>query len=257
MDLTERQNKILSMIRRDGRALVDELAGTFSTTPQTIRKDLQALANHHQIVRFHGGAALLAGVEYGDYNARRRVAADQKMQIGRKVASMIPASCTLFINGGTTTEQVAKALEGKVGLQIITDNIGIAEVLRHFNAIDVLVAGGRVRRADGTVTGTAAVEFLNQFRADYAVIGAAAIDEDGGLLDYDLQEIQLVKTIMNRARHIILVADTGKFQRQASVCFGHLKSVNTLVTSTGVTSTLLPGFVAPLCERHNVDLVTV
>ena len=96
--------------------------------------------------------------------------------------------------------------------------------------IEVIVAGGTVRRSDGGVVGSAAVDFIRQFKVDYAVIGASAIDEDGALLDFDYREVQVAQAIIDNARHVILVADCTKFERTAPVRIGHLSQINTFVT---------------------------
>ena len=86
MGLTARQKSILERVQAEGRVWVADLSGRFSATPQTIRKDLEALAQAHQVVRFHGGAALLAGVEYTGFEARRGVAAADQRPRHRRVA---------------------------------------------------------------------------------------------------------------------------------------------------------------------------
>ena len=92
------------------------------------------------------------------------------------------------------------------------------------------MAGGVLRHADGGIVGEAAVDFMRQFKVDFAVIGASAIDPDGSLLDYDYREVKVTKTIMENARHVILAADSTKFERTAPVRVGHLSQVTTLVT---------------------------
>ena len=71
----------------------------------------------------------------------------------------------------------------------------------------MIVAGGPVRRSDGGVVGAAAVDFVRQFKVDYAVIGTSAIDEDGALLDFDYREVRVARAIIENARQVILVAD--------------------------------------------------
>ena len=68
---------------------------------------------------------------------------------------------------------------------VITNNINVATILRAYPQIEVVIAGGVVRRADGGIVGEAAVDFIRQFKVDFAVIGVSAIDEDGALLDFD------------------------------------------------------------------------
>src|SRR6056297_1770021 len=81
--LKARHAEILRHLRESGRLQVEALASFLNTTPQTIRKDLNLLAGEAKILRFHGGASLLAGVEYTAFEIRKEVAAEQKERIGR------------------------------------------------------------------------------------------------------------------------------------------------------------------------------
>ncbi|MBI1206505.1 MAG: DeoR family transcriptional regulator [Azospirillum sp.] len=233
--LTPRQTDILTLARDSGRVTVDDLALRFAVTPQTIRKDLNDLCERHLVQRIHGGAVVSSTVENLGYEARRALALAEKRRIGRKAAALIPNDCSLFVNIGTTTEEVANALGGHHGLLVITNNINVANTLRKSPGIEVIIAGGLVRRSDGGVVGEAAVDFIRQFKVDYAVIGVSAIDEDGALLDYDFREVRVARAIIENARHVILVADTLKLERTAPVRVGHISQIHTFVTDTPPT----------------------
>jgi len=222
--------EILNLARAQRRVSVDELAGKFSVTSQTIRRELNDLCQRQMLQRVHGGAVMLSGIENVAYDSRRVLAPEAKRRIGIKTASLIPSNCALFINIGTTTEQVAHALTGHVGLVAITNNINVANILRPAHGIEVIVAGGVVRRSDGGIVGEATVDFINQFKVDYAVIGASAIDQDGTILDYDYREVWVSQAIMRNARQVILVADAMKFRRSAPMRIGHFSQINVFVT---------------------------
>ncbi|PSL18451.1 DeoR/GlpR family DNA-binding transcription regulator [Shimia abyssi] len=245
-----RHAAILARLKENGRATVDELAALFVTTPQTIRKDLSYLADEGLVMRFHGGASLLAGTEYTRFSVRQQIAKDEKETIGRAVAEMVPDNTAVMINSGTTTAAVARHLQGHTGLKIVTDSVSVANEIRDFPGVEVMVPGGVVRASDGAILGEVAVDFIRQFRSDVAVIGAAAIAQDGALLDYDLREASLVRAIVENARHVILAADSSKYDRMASVCIGHLSQVRTLVTDRRC-----PQELRALCVAHGVGLV--
>lgn len=228
--LPPRHAEILQMAKDKGRVLVDDLAAHFAVTPQTIRKDLNELCDRRLLSRVHGGALFPSGIENMEYEARRKIAADEKDAIGKAAAALIPDSASLFINIGTTTEAVSKALLDHSGLMVITNNINVANRMRVYPSIEVVIAGGVVRGADGGVVGEAAVDFIRQFKVDYAVIGASAIDHDGALLDFDFREVKVAQAIIANARHVILVSDRTKFERTAPVRIGHLSQVNTFIT---------------------------
>lgn len=228
--LPPRHAEILQMAKDKGRVLVDDLAAHFAVTPQTIRKDLNDLCDRRLLSRVHGGALFPSGIENMEYEARRKIAADEKDAIGKAAAALIPDSASLFINIGTTTEAVSKALLDHSGLMVITNNINVANRMRVYPSIEVVIAGGVVRGSDGGVVGEAAVDFIRQFKVDYAVIGASAIDHDGALLDFDFREVKVAQAIIANARHVILVSDRTKFERTAPVRIGHLSQVNTFIT---------------------------
>jgi DeoR family glycerol-3-phosphate regulon repressor len=250
MHLSPRQNEILRTAREEGRVLVDALAARFEVTPQTIRKDLNDLCAVRLLSRVHGGAVIASGRENLEYEARRGLAAAEKEAIGRAAARLIPDRASLFINIGTTTEAVSAALTDRRGLMVITNNINVANRMRLYSDCEVVIAGGVVRGSDGGVVGEAAVDFIRQFKVDYAVIGASALDTDGSLLDFDFREVKVAKAIIENARHVILVADAGKFDRTAPVRIGHLRQINSFVTDRCRHAPI-----RALCAELGVDLV--
>ena len=228
--VTHRQQQILDRAREEGKVRVEDLARGFEVTPQTIRKDLNELCDRGMLQRMHGGAVLASGVENLGYDERQVLAREEKEEIGRRCAGIIPDNCSLFINIGTTTEAVAKALSGHEGLMVITNNINVANYLRKNRELQVIIAGGTVRARDGGIVGAAAVDLIEQFKVDYAVIGTSAIDDEGTLYDYDYREVRVTQAIIANARHVILVADSMKFERTAPVRIGRISQTNTFVT---------------------------
>jgi DeoR family glycerol-3-phosphate regulon repressor len=119
--LTSRQHEIIALARAQGRVEVEELAGRFAVTPQTIRKDLNDLCDRRLMSRVHGGAVVSSGVENVAYQARRLIAQSEKRAIGTAAARLLPNNSSLFINIGTTTEEVARSLRDHDGLLVITN----------------------------------------------------------------------------------------------------------------------------------------
>jgi DeoR family glycerol-3-phosphate regulon repressor len=249
-DLNIRRLEILALAREQGRVNVEDLAGRFSVTPQTIRKDLNELCDQRVLSRIHGGAVIASGVENVGYEARRLIAQDEKKAIGTAAAQLIPDNSSLFVNIGTTTEEVARALLDHEGLLVITNNIHVANILFHHPRIEVIIAGGPVRRTDGGIVGSAAVDFIRQFKVDHAVIGASAIDEEGALLDFDYREVRVSQAIIENARQVILVSDRLKYERSAPVRIGHISQINVFVTDEVVSAPI-----AELCRTHGVRVI--
>jgi DeoR family glycerol-3-phosphate regulon repressor len=210
--------------------MVEELVAHFGVTPQTIRKDLTDICATGKLKRIHGGAVFPSGLENMQYEARRQIAAEEKDAIGRAAARLIPNNASLFINIGTTTEAVSQALIDHRDMMIITNNINVANRMRVYPHFEVAIAGGIVRSSDGGVVGEAAVDFIRQFKVDFAVIGTSAIDDDGALLDFDYREVKVAQAIIANARHVILVSDSTKFDRTAPVRIAHMSQVNSFIT---------------------------
>ncbi|WP_428699038.1 DeoR/GlpR family DNA-binding transcription regulator [Stappia sp.] len=245
--VTPRQTEILDRARRAGRVDVDGLAHEFDVTPQTIRKDLNELCERGMLQRVHGGAVLPSGIANYAYDARRQLAADEKRRIGLRAAGLIPDNASIMLNIGTTTEQVARALRQHDGIMAITNNINVANILRAAPAIEVIIAGGQVRPSDGGIVGEATADFIRQFKVDYALIGASAIDADGTIFDYDFREVRVAREIITHARQTILVADSMKFERSAPVRIAHMSQIDIFVTDK-----MPPGPVLDICREHGV-----
>ena len=228
--VSPRQTDILKKARQTGRVEVDDLAIQFDVTPQTIRKDLNEICDAGLLQRVHGGAVYPSGAINYAYDARRSLAAEEKRRIGETAAALIPDNSSVILNIGTTTEQVAFALRDRDGLMVITNNINVANILRESPSTEVIIAGGLVRRSDGGIVGEATVDFIRQFKVDFAVIGVSGIDTDGALLDFDFREVKVAQAIIANARHVIVVADQTKFTRTAPVRIGHLGQAHSFIT---------------------------
>lgn len=248
--LSRRQQAIISILRTNGRVTVEELTAKFEVTPQTIRRDLTEMSDARLITRVHGGAIVASSVQNLAYDARKLIAQSQKRLIGQAAAALIPDNSSLFINIGTTTEEVARALAEHSDLLVITNNLNVGVELYRNRSIEVIIAGGSIRASDGGIVGPATIDLIRQFRVDNAVIGVSAIDEDGTLLDYDIREVHVSRAIIENAKRVILVTDGSKFTRSAPARIATLADVDVLVTDRLPSPAL-----AALCRQHDVQVV--
>ena len=146
------------------------------------------------------------------------------------MAAQIPDGVSIFMNIGTTTEAVARALLKHRNLMVITNNLNVANILATSPNSEVIVAGGILRRSDGALVGDVTAEFIGQFKVDYAIIGSAAVDPDGSLLDYDFREVRVAQAIIKNARKSYLVADHTKFKMVAPVRIASLAELDGFFT---------------------------
>jgi DeoR family glycerol-3-phosphate regulon repressor len=248
--LNHRQQEIVAQLRQSGRVAVEDLAAQFGVTLQTIRRDLNELSEAKLLVRVHGGAIIASGVANLAYEARQLVAHQHKRLIGEAAARLVPDNASLFINIGTTTEEVARALPGHSGLLVITNNLHVANELHRTKSIEVIITGGSIRQGDGGIVGAVTVAQIQQFRVDLAIIGTSAIDPSGTLLDFDVREVEISRAIIEHARKIVLVADSSKFSRSAPVRIAHLSEIDIFITDNLPTPAI-----ADMCRRCEVEVI--
>ncbi|KEO50861.1 DeoR/GlpR family DNA-binding transcription regulator [Thioclava pacifica] len=252
MALNFRQSEILEIARNEGRVGVEALAERFNVSLQTIRRDLTDLADAGHLERVHGGAVIRTGVVNFAYEERRRMNEAAKAAIGRACAQAIPDNSSIILNLGTTTEAVARELLGHRNITVVTNNINVANILLANESCEILVAGGNLRRSDGGLVGDLTADFIREFKVDFAVIGASGLDADGDLLDYDLAEVRVSRTILRQARTKFLVTDASKLARSAPVRLASLSELDRVFIDAP-----LPGDLAQLCAEAETEVTVV
>lgn len=231
MTLNPRQTALLEEVRSQGYASIEELARKFGVTLQTVRRDVNLLAENGMLARFHGGVRMDGSTtENIAYRQRQALNAPGKARIARAVAAAVPEGCSLILNIGTTVEEIARALLHHRGLRVITNNLHVAHILADNPDCEVIVAGGVLRSRDRGIVGEATVEFIRQFKVDIGLIGISGIEPDGTLRDFDFREVKVARTIIEHSREVWLAADASKFNRQAMVRLANLSEIDRLFT---------------------------
>lgn len=231
---------------------VEGLAEHFGVTLQTIRRDLTDLADAGKLERVHGGAILPSGTTNIEYEERRALNTDGKAAIARACAARIPDNSSLFLNIGTSTEAVARELLHRENLMVVTNNMNVANILVGNPTCEIVVTGGHLRRADGGLVGQLAAETIRNFKFDLAVIGCSALDVDGDMLDFDIQEVSVSQAILRQSRRSFLVADHSKFKRSAPARIASMANVDTFFTDRPVSASLQHS-----CADWGTELVVV
>ena len=250
MSQTFRHPEILEIARREGKVTVEGLAAHFGVTLQTIRRDLTDLADAGRLERVHGGAVLPSGTTNIGYEERRSLNPEAKAAIARACAERIPNDISLFLNIGTSTEAVAQALLHHQNIMVVTNNMNVANILVANKTCEIIVTGGHLRRADGGLIGNLATDTIRQFKFDLAVIGCSALDRDGDLLDFDIQEVTVSQAILRQSRKTFLVADHTKFARSAPARIASLSSVDAFFTDRA-----LPADLATACDGWGTEVI--
>lgn len=230
MSLNERQSHILNWVQQCDLLLVEDMVERFGVSAQTIRKDINQLAERHFVRRQHGGIAPVSTAENLSFSNRQLLNSDAKQAIAIQVAHAIPNGASVFLGIGTTVEFVAKALLSHQALQIFTNNLTVATLFADRPDIPVRLTAGRMRHRHCDLVGSDALESMRKYVFDYGVLGCGGLNEEFGILDFDPDEANLSRVLIEQSRHVLLVADQHKWGRKASArvaCFDRVESLFT------------------------------
>ena len=228
--LSGRQAELLGIVQEQGFATVESLAERFAVSAQTVRRDIIHLDRRGLLQRFHGGAGALEGTVRLGYVQKQGLAVLAKEAIGAEAASRVPIGATVFLDTGTTVEASAKALAGHRTLRVFTNSIASAMHLAGRAGIEVVVTGGSLRGADGSLVGEGTTALLRDLRFDLAFIGLSGWDDDGAPMDFDLDKIAVKRIAIARAHQTLALCDGGKFERAAVARIVPPDAISALVT---------------------------
>lgn len=230
MNITPRQQDIVDRARQGGFLSVEALAEEFCVTPQTIRRDINALCDANLLRRRRGGAEYVEAPRLNlPYDSRRIIHPLAKQSIGTLVASLIPHGASLSFGIGTTPEFVALAMQGHDDLTVVTNNLNVAMALSGSGSNRIIVPGGTVRLPDRDLLGPHVEEMYRNYRVDFGVFGVGGIEPDGTFVDFDRAEVLVRAAMRESCRRSILVADISKFGRPAPARGGHVSEVDLVV----------------------------
>jgi DeoR/GlpR family transcriptional regulator of sugar metabolism len=209
-----RRGELLRVAKKRGAIMVAEIAAQFAVSADTIRRDLDYLAERGLIRRTHGGAVPLDDVTVRDMPVIQRLnaLAAEKGRIGQKAATLIVDGETLLVYGGSTTRAFVAALGIRRGLTVVTNDLGIPAVLPSDTARAVYVLGGPIN-------------------VDTAILGVGGISKTG-LSTTILEEAAMMISMVGAARRVIVLADSTKLNRSVFAHIVTLDQVNILVTDS-------------------------
>jgi DeoR family glycerol-3-phosphate regulon repressor len=226
----DRQSRIIDTVHARGKASVDELAEIFGTSVETIRRDLTVLARKGQLEKVHGGAIPPRTLGEGPFAQRMQQNGTAKRQIAQKLRELISPGDTLLIDTGSTTLIAAEGLISIDDLTIVTNSTAIAKVIAAGNkTANIFLLGGNYIEDNRQTCGIMALEQLNQFHGNLAILTVAAVDGNAGLMDYSFEEAQMARAMLRRADRIVALADSSKFGQVAPFVVAGFEQVDDLV----------------------------
>jgi len=234
MSQETRQKRICELLARRGECTIEELVRRLGVSGMTVRRDLTALAGEGKVIRTHGGAALAERVSF-EFEFLNRVRKNQaaKEAIAVAAAALIKDGQSVMLDSGTTTLELAKRLQGKRNLTVITTSLPIAAQLQFDRQIEVLLLGGYLRASSPDLSGALTEANLETLRADVAFLGADGVDSQGNVYQDSPELARMLTKMASSAKRVYVVADHSKLGRTALWQFGRLRDWTALLTDSG------------------------
>jgi Transcriptional regulators of sugar metabolism len=225
----ERQAYILRQVNLHNKVLSSLLSAEINVSEDTIRRDLQELADQGKLIKVHGGA--LSHSFHESFQQQSGVYLhDQKKVIARKAASLIQEGMFVLTSGGTTIIELARTLPHNLRATFISGSIpAVMEYSKHPN-IDVIMIGDRVSKNARITTGGEAITKIQQIRADICFLGINAIDVKHGTTDSDWDIVQVKKAMADAAQKVVCLTVSEKINSRQPIHICDISKINTLIT---------------------------
>ncbi len=233
--LDERKLSILDLIASSESMSVKELSRTLNVTEATIRTDLDVLEENGKIVRFHGGARLIENrykQEY-DYQKRKNLNFSSKKAIGAVAANLVESNDAIMLDASTTALAMAQSLRQKdflADVTVIPFGIWAAVEFLGYENFNVMMPGGYLKHASASISGKPAISFFEDLIIQKAFLGAWGVSVENGLTDRHLQDVELKKQIVEKAREVILIVDGSKFTQSGLASYASIDKISTIIT---------------------------
>lgn len=226
----DRRHRIIERVAEEQTIHVGSLARDLGVSEMTIRRDIRRLERDGFLRQTYGGAtAHLTRAMDVAFNARALQHAREKRLIAMRAAPLIEGARTVYLGIGTTAEQFARFLPARPDLTIVTASLPIGSLLGT-RPVRAIVLGGAVLREELTLVGPMAIDGLERYVFDVAVIGAAGISVRWGLTELSDEEADVQRRVLARAQRVLVLADGSKLGVATNAAVAPATVVRTLVT---------------------------
>ena len=226
---TTRHKAIIEQLSQAPSMRVSELAQALDVTNETIRRDLEELAEQNIISRTYGGALLRQAVE-PVLNERHKKHIAERAAIGKLAAKQLTDAKVLMIGSGATTVEVAKRIAFEMNrITVITHSFGVATALSFNPTIEVIMAPGHYHGEEGATHGSQTLKFLSDYTADWAILGASSLAHTGPA-DVLIDAADVYRHMVKQSAQSMIVADHSKFDRHATARYAQWDDINYLIS---------------------------
>lgn len=247
-----RRQKILLMLERDGKVTAGELCQHFEVSEDTIRRDLNELAEAGLLQRVHGGALPRPGDSGKDYLTRAQAPSEAKRAFARQAARHVRDGQVVFFDSGTTVLHIAQALPAEVAITAVSNSPEVAIALARYPRVRVLLTGGELTASAMAVTSHQAVAMLEGIRADLCFLGICALHPDVGITLSTFEEVAVKQAMIERAGHVIAAVAADKLAAVEAFSLASASAIHHLITEMDAPAAILDGL-----REHGIQIELV
>lgn len=230
MSSTDRRERIIALLRREGRVRIGEMSKLFSVTAETLRRDLAALERKRVVKKIHGGAVLVDNnLIESSFHVRKVQQIEKKQLIAELAANFVHENDTVMLDASTTAFYVAENLAQRRRIMIITNSLQALNVLSHSTA-KIIGLGGELDSAVCAFVGTKTLEQLNNLHATHSFISCHGIDTELHAMDISPEEASIKEALLRNSSTRYLLMDSSKFGKKGAVKIHGLEHIDFLIT---------------------------
>ncbi|RUU57174.1 DeoR/GlpR family DNA-binding transcription regulator [Mesorhizobium sp. M2C.T.Ca.TU.002.02.1.1] len=246
----ERHQLIRDQLAADGKVLAGELASRFGVSEDTVRRDLRELAKAGQLRRVYGGAIASAPFAAASVGQRSGHAVEEKARLARAAVGLLVAGHSLFIDGGTTNEAIARAIPRDMELTIATNSLGVASALADRRLVELIVLGGRYVPDLGTCVGADTLAAVAQLDADLFFLGSCGLDVARGVTAFDSAEAEVKRAMVKNSAGIVIAVTNDKLATAAPYRVAGTDAIRHLVVEKTAPAATLADFQSRGAQIH-------
>ncbi|REA62626.1 DeoR family transcriptional regulator [Dyadobacter luteus] len=236
----ERKDLILKEINIHTRISLTELTEKLNVSEDTVRRDVNELAEEGAIIKIRGGA--MSKAYHHNSNLKETYAHSQKEIIGSKAMSLLKPGMLVLIGGGTTIRELVKLIPDDFSATFMTVNPLTAVELLDKPNIEILLIGGQVSRYSQMMVGGEVHQRLSEIKADLCIIGTNALDTQGGLTDSDWETVQVKKSMIKASAKVAVLSISEKLNSVMKMKVADLQEIDYLITELPSDSPMLSSF---------------
>lgn len=225
----ERQAYILHQVNLHNKVLSSSLSHEINVSEDTIRRDLQELAEEGKIIKVHGGA-LSPSFNEVHYPQDNVYSLTQKRIIAQKAASLIRNGMFVLTTGGTTIIEMARALPHHLKATFISGSIPAVLEYMHHPSIDVIIIGDKVSKSSKITVGAEAIARIRQLKPDLCFLGINAIDLKHGITENEWDVVQLKKAMIESSQKVICLTIAEKINSLQPIHVCDINEIDILIT---------------------------